>query len=92
MMERETPADWKQTLVATFEYDAPNPPQWTGSAIAEKVGDHFVVRSPIRIGIADELRRFNDMRREMLQGIPPTNDEPMPLAPTGVGGDVGGPD
>lgn len=48
--------------------------------------------TPLRAGIADELRRFNDARREMLGGIPPTNDEPMPLEPTGVGGDVGAPD
>ena len=48
--------------------------------------------TPLRADLADELRHFNEVRREFLGGKPPTNDEPMPLEPTGVGGDVGGPD
>ena len=37
--------------------------------------------------IREELRRFNDQRKDMF-GRAPTPEKPLPLDPTGRGGDV----
>lgn len=37
--------------------------------------------------IAEQLRRFNEQRKEEF-GRAPTNDRPLPIPPTGRGGDV----
>lgn len=37
--------------------------------------------------LADELRRFNTERKQQF-GVAPLPDKPLPLPPTGVGGDV----
>ena len=37
--------------------------------------------------LREELRRFNDQRRDMF-GHAPTPEKPLPLDPTGRGGDV----
>ena len=49
------------------------------------MGDTVHARAP---DLAAQLARFNEERKRMCGGVPPTPEEPLPLEPTGVGGDV----